>query len=309
MNLFRIHIKPGGGNSAFSFAYCLDEQVLGVGWQTYSEKRISTWEEYESEAKLKHTKISKVRYLKNNVRKDDLIWTRNRSGEYYLAKVDSEWEYLTSIRACEADIVNVVRCKILKVPSVDDTPGKVVACFRASGTMQRIRDESAVIYSQYLWNILSQSNCYQFLPSQAGNVFSFLTSEQAEDIIFIYLQTKGWIVIPHSRKADTMAYEFVLIHGETKERAVVQVKTGHTPLNTNEWRDATHKVFLFQTDGNYLGGEHRSVVCVQPAEILAFMQTHRALLPSSISHWLDMHLLMVRETNGLGHRAIAGWAS
>jgi hypothetical protein len=288
MTVFRIHIRPGGGlaDSDFSFHYCLDEKVLGVGWQTYSDKAISTWDEYETEASQHHDDLSRVRYLKNYVKKNDLIWTRCTSGHYYLAKVASEWEYFTNDRAKDADIVNVVRCEILKVPQIDAVPGKVVACFRPTRTIQEIADEQMHQYSQYLWNTLSGTSYYPLAKNVGGSVFPFLGSDTIEDVIFIYLQTKGWLVVPNSRKADTMSFEFYLIHRETRERAVVQIKTGNTALNTDEWRDWSERVFLFQSNGLYFGESHPSVVCIQPAEIEAFMLTNRDLLPASTLYWI-----------------------
>lgn len=289
MTVFRLHIRPGGGlaNSEFSFAYCLQEQVLGVGWQTYSDKVISTWEEYETEASQHHDDLSRVRYLKNYVKKDDLIWTRCTSGHYYLAKVASEWEYLTSKQAEDADIVNVVRCEILRVPGIDAVPGKVVACFRPTRTIQEIADEHMQQYSQYLWNTLCGTSYYPPAENVGGSVFPFLGSDATEDVIFIYLQTKGWLVVPNSRKADTMSFEFYLIHRETRERAVVQIKTGNTSLNTDEWKDRLERVFLFQSNGLYYGDSHPSVVCIPPAEIEAFMDENRYLLPASTLYWMN----------------------
>lgn len=289
MTVFRIHIRPGGGlaDSDFSFHYCLDEQVLGVGWPTYSDKAISTWDEYETEASQHHDDLSRVRYLKNYVKKDDLIWTRCTSGHYYLAKVASEWEYFSNDRAKDADIVNVVRCEILKVAKIDAVPGKVVACFRPARTIQEIADEQMHQYSQYLWNTLSGTSCYPLAENVGGSVFPFLGSDTTEDVIFIYLQTKGWLVIPNSRKADTMSFEFYLIHRETRERAVVQIKTGNTSLNTDEWKDRLERVFLFQSNGLYFGENHPSVECIWPAEIEAFMLANRDVLPASTLYWID----------------------
>ena len=213
-------------SASVSFAYCLEEQVLGVGWQTYSDKLITTWAEYEQEA-LKVTKdLSRVRFLKNHVRPNDLIWTRSPAGNYYLAKALSGWEYYTNERARAADIVNVARCQIFKVPQVDMVPGKVVACFRSTRTIQRIAGDPMTLYSQHLWNRLSGTQDFT-PPSLAGrSVFPFLGAEETEDVIFIYLQTKGWLVVPNSRKGDTMSYEFYLIHRDTRQRAVVQAKPG-----------------------------------------------------------------------------------
>lgn len=289
MTVFRIHIRPSGGlaDSDFSFSYCLDQQVLGVGWQTYSDRVISTWEEYESEANQHHDDLSRVRYLKNYVKKDDLIWTRCPSGHYYLAKVDSEWEYFTNDRAKDADIVNVVRCEILKVPAIDAVPGKLVACFRPTRTIQEIADEPMQQYSRFLWNKLRGTTCYPLAEKAGGSVFPFLGSDETEDVIFIYLQTKGWLVVPNSRKADTMSFEFYLIHGVTRERAIVQVKTGNTWLDTAEWNDRIERVFLFQSNGLYSGDARGTVVCLCPTEIEAFMLGNRDLLPASTVHWMD----------------------
>ncbi|MCB1130029.1 MAG: hypothetical protein KDN05_02805 [Verrucomicrobiae bacterium] len=289
MSTFRIHIRPSGGlgNPGISFAYCLDEGVLGVGWPTYLDKGASTWEEYEAEASAHHDDLSRVRYLKENVRKGHLIWTRCAAGEYYLAKVLSEWEYLTSAKALDADIVNVVRCKILKVPRIDAVPGKVVACFRPARAIQRIADERMGIYSRQLWNQLSGEEHFPSSQTHGGEVFPFLGSEETEDLIFIYLQTLGWIVVPNSRKADTMSYEFYLIHRESRERAIVQIKTGNTGLNADDWTGRNERVFLFQSNGLYSGREHPSIECISPAEIQAFMVRNRDFLPASTAYWMD----------------------
>lgn len=292
MTVFRIHIRPGGGlaKPSLSFEYCLKENVLGLGWQTNSQDNSASWDEYEKEASEIYgsSDLSRVRYLKNNIRRNDLIWTRDTQGNYYLAKVESEWEYFSNKEAQEADIVNVVRCNIIKVPSVDDVPGKVVASFRPSRAIQAIRDETASSYSEYFWNKLSDKKCYTLSKDKFSNVFSFLGSEETEDVIFIYLQEQGWVVIPNSRKADTMSYEFYLINRKTKEKAIVQVKTGSTSLSPKKWEDWKEKVFLFQANGMYEGSSSGNVVCIPPKDIENFMYENRGLMPSAISHWLDV---------------------
>ena len=175
MTVFRIHIRPNGGlaDPSISFEYCLKENVLGLGWQTNSQNNRASWDEYEKEASEKYgsSDLSRVRYLKNNIRINDLIWTRDTQGNYYLAKVEAEWEYFSNKNAQDADIVNIVRCNIIKVPSVDDVPGKVVACFRPSRTIQAIRDETALNYSEYLWNKLSGQDFYNLSKDKFSNVF------------------------------------------------------------------------------------------------------------------------------------------
>lgn len=290
MVVYRIHIRPKGGlkTPKVSFAYCLKEGVLGLGWQTETQNNDASWEEYEAEAieKYGNNNLSRVRYLKNKLKKNDLVWTRDTEGHYYLGKVRSEWEYYSNAEARDADIVNIVRCKLIKVPSVDDVPGKVVASFRPSRTIQAIRDETTSDYSKYLWNKLSGVEFYPLSNENCKNVFSFLGSEETEDMVFIYLQEQGWIVIPNSRKADTMSYEFYLVNRKTGEKAIVQVKTGHTAL-TQDWKSWKEKVFLFQANGNYSDNPCGDVVCIKPKDIELFMYGNKKLLPSNIVNWLD----------------------
>lgn len=289
MTVYRIHIRPNGGlaDPAFSFAYCLKAQVLGLGWQTEGHVSGISWDAYENTAAATYgsERLSRVRYLKKHVKPDDLLWTRDTTGTYYLAKVRSGWEYLTSAEARDADITNVVRCDILRVPSVDDVPGKVVACFRPSRAIQAIRDGTVHEYSQHLWNRLSGRPYFAVEEGGFESVFPFLSSEETEDVVFLYLQFRGWLVVPNSRKAGTMRYEFYLINRKTHERAIVQVKTGKTALTPSEWRGRSEKVFLFQSRGVYRGASEKGIECLSPREVEEFIHANLDLMPASIAHW------------------------
>jgi hypothetical protein len=289
MSVYRIHIRPKGGkaNPNASFAYCIKKQVLGLGWQTKSRVSGVSWEAYEKEAKKIHRdgQLSRVRFLKDKIKPNDLIWTRDTKGIYYLAKVVSGWEYYTNREAEDADITNVVRCRIVKIRSVCDVPGKVIACFRPSRTIQGIKDPIAEKYSYYLWNRLSGIADYKVDAKEFKNIFTFLDSEQTEDVVFIYLQTKGWVVVPNSRKADTMSYEFFLIHKKDHRRAIVQVKTGRTLLDASKWSDSKERVILFQANGFYENVGAKNVECLDPAILEAFVYGNLELMPDNIAHW------------------------
>jgi hypothetical protein len=302
MSVFRLHIRPKGGlgNVRDSFAYCLREGVLGVGWQVdLLPETALTWEAYERIAAETHGagELSRVRYFHDKIKVKDLIWSRDSDGMYYLAKVEAPsrriadtglaWEYYDTPAGRDADIVNVVRCRILLVPTADDVPGKIIACFRPSRSIQSIADETAVLYSQLLWNQLSKSDDYTVPNRQQSDIFSFLDAETTEDVIFIYLQSEGWIVVPNSRKADTMRYEFLAIHRNTHARALVQVKTGNSPLDTESWSCFPETVFLFQAQGIYTGLPAANVITLCPKTIKDFMEAHFEILPRSVRRWIE----------------------
>ena len=86
----------------------------------------------------------------------------------------------------------------------------------------------------------------------------------------------------------SLSYEFYLINKDTKEKAIVQVKSGNTSLTPSEWAGRKEKVFLFQSNGNYNGEGNNAVVCIAPKEIQTFMYENLELMPSNIAYWLHV---------------------
>ncbi len=300
MNVFRIHIRPkGGANDPWvSFKYCLTHSVLGMGWGVSPQgtPRLS-WDEYIEAAEHPnlYKRVPNVRFLKNRVRENDLVWTRDPDGIYYLGRVTSRWQYLADEKSVRADVVNFVRCELHQV-GLDDVPGKVVACFRPQRTIQTIADDTVALYSRLLWNRCSNDPHYSVDARNVADIFSLLGDQATEDAVAVYLQLQGWLLLPESRKADTMSYEYILIHRQSMERAVVQVKTGQTPLDRDEWSNFVArlpvsenraKAFLFQSYGKYTGLEHPNVECINPDDLLEFLVRNRDLLPKSTTRWVD----------------------
>jgi len=142
MNIFRIHIKPGGGNKNFqaSFEHCLKHKILGVGWRVNSLTTTKNWEEFYGIASENYDKLTICKYINQHVKKDDLVWTRSRDGMYFIAKVASGWEYFTTEEGQNRniDIANIFRCTDIRHVEIDKVPGKVVASFRASRSIQKV---------------------------------------------------------------------------------------------------------------------------------------------------------------------------
>lgn len=304
--VFRIKINPSGGTASpdVTFQYCLDNKLLGVGWRIPPDQLRATknWDDYKTKAvpeyyEVKH--IKKVKYIKEHVRKNDLVWTRGvgrYAGEYYLARVKEEWEYWNPPEASERDIdiANIFRCyDIIKI-ALDSVPGIVVASFGGHGNViQRVGDTTLREYSKYLWNKVSGQNDYKIDVSNLPGLLDMLHPKQAEDVLFLYLQKKGWYVIPNSRGVNTMKYEFLLINPTSGEMAKTQVKVGQTPINMQEFRD-NQKVFLFQTNGHYKGEKPQNVECVTPHAMLEFIEKAMKWLPG----WLQNKAAMIKLARG-----------
>ena len=282
MYLFRIHLRPGGGSADMqeTFEYCLRNGLLGVGWRTESHQNTANWDEYFAEASRIHDNLNVCKYIKKWVNSGDLVWTRDTNGQYYLARVISGWEYWIDQESIERDIdiANIFRVDFKKV-IIDQVPGKVVACFRAPRTIQEIADDKAIEYSQYLWNRLSGKKIYEVDNSKFSDVFMMLDDEETEDLVFLYLQSKGWYLVPNSRKADTMSFEYLALDPKTGEKALTQVKTGNVHLNKEDYSRYPHKVFLFQSNELYDGNDSENVCCLTRHELNDFLHQSLEWLP------------------------------
>ncbi|MGE4489683.1 MAG: hypothetical protein AB7E95_09085 [Kiritimatiellales bacterium] len=283
MNLFRIHIRPQGGSDDMekTFQYCMDNNLLGIGWRLKTRKNITDWAEYFDEASKIHSNLNSCKYIENRINRDDLVWTRDTKGNYYLAKVASGWEYWMSDEAFrqDIDIANIFRVIFQKVP-IDLVPGKVVACFRATRTIQQINDSNAREYSKYLWNHLSGEEDYAIAPDEFSDIFMMLDDEETEDLVFLYLQSHGWYVVPNSRKADTMSFEYLAVNPQNGKQALTQVKTGNTPLNRENYSAYSCEIFLFQANELYSGKSAKNVTCLTRNEIREFLEKSIDWLPA-----------------------------
>jgi hypothetical protein len=291
MYLFRIHIRPSGGiaDAKTTFQYCLNNGLLGVGWRLSEYRYISDWAEYEAGASEIHNNLSTCRYIKKWVNEGDLIWTRDTAGEYYLARALSGWEYWQSQNGVDLDIdiANIFRCDIRKI-EIDSVPGKVVACFRPARTIQEVADPKAREYSKYLWNQLVSEPIYKVDHEDIADIFTMLDDEETEDLVFLYLQSQGWFVVPNSRKADTMSYEYLLVDPKTGQKAKVQVKTGDVPLNIGDYLKIEEKVFLFQANEIYQGATNENVICITRQVITDFLMGSLSWLPRIFSKKLAL---------------------
>lgn len=300
MHLFRLHIRPQGGDSDMktTFDYCINNEILGVGWRVDRELNTDDISTYLDVAEGLGYSTQVVKYIHAYVKPNDLVWTRSEIGQYYLAKVTSRWRYETinQPEGQDIDIGNIFDVKVICVPQ-DDVPGKVVACFRPSRTIQEIADFKTLEYSKFLWNKLNNCEDYLVDSKNYSDPFMFFDDQETEDLLFIYLQTRGWLVIPNSRKADTMSFEFYLVHSLTGEKALTQVKTGNTEFNLDEdvYAKSSEKIFLFQSNEFYKGSNYNHIECVSRESMLSFIRDYNHLLPGAM--YYKAQLAGVFESN------------
>jgi len=289
--VWRLHIRPYGEgvDPSKSFEFCKKERVLGVGWPVdCAQEETLDLEEYRKRAAIGYTKAGEllvVHTIQDKIQQNDLIWTRDRTGQYYIARVNGPWCYRPDGR--EAGIVNVLPVHLCPVqPS--GVPGKVENCFIPQLTLQPIRDPTAVEYSKLLWNQLAGEQRY-VVDREQRDIFSLIDAEACEDVVCVYLQMNGYVFVPASRKRSTMRYEYVMIKRDgTGKEAIVQVKTGNVAINCGDFSTYDNvDVFLFATSGNYCGSPLPHIHCILPSDMEQFMRCNPMLMPDRVRRWLS----------------------
>ncbi len=292
--LWRLNIKPDAQEGVDPVRFCLDKQILGVGWPVDSDSPLD-WKTYCRLGQRAYRRRwrqgwrAATNAIHDRMKKDDLCWTRDPDGNYYLGQITGDWEYRSARRYREADIVNVRPCRWFQIGGVDSVPGKVLNSFRPSRTVQAVDDETSLFYSKLKYNQLSGEAAYDLSSDERLDLFALISPEDCEDIVGIYLQEiHGYRLISSSCRRDTVKTEFVLKKADG-EQAYVQVKQG-VPLNKDEFkRDKSNPCqwFLFTTNGQYTGRGHNHVHCLKPNDMHEFALAHRNLMSDRVQTFID----------------------
>lgn len=290
MNIWRINLKSASRNKVNPRRFCLDNNIVGVGWRINEETKSFTWAEYYSIAQKLYNDNSwktALNAIKNRMKINDLVWTRDEQNNYYLGRITGNWKYQAQKENLEADIVNIRECDWVKIGTINSVPGKLINSFIPARTVQKVNDISVKIYSQSVYNELKNKEIYKLEEVEVNDIFSLLSSDDCEDLIGVYLQLeKNYLLIPSSCKNDTMNYEFELKHKKSGRSAVVQVKNGYVNLNSEDYNNIDAEVFLFTTKGQYLGKRKDNIHLIEPGKILEFIEKNENILPYKIQFWI-----------------------
>lgn len=285
--LWRLHIRPKGGacDARLSTQFCLDRNIIGMGWaiSDNASGRSVDWEWYKSAAEGRFgtdKSWHSVWNLATEMQLGDLVWFRHTDGVYYLAEVTGSWEYAHVEENIPADIINFRPARIVKVGLADSVPGAVCSAFVPAKTLQRIGAAHMAEYSA--WLVGRES------PSLVGSdLLAFLSPTDLENLLCVFLQVQGWMIIPGTRRADTPHYEFVLLNRETGQRAILQAKSGKAEICAIDYEGDTH-TFLFAASSVYGMRIPPNVSVISRAEIDAFVRGKPHLLPPAIVNWIGI---------------------
>lgn len=223
------------------------------------------------------------------------MWSRDTAGRYLLGKITGEYRYDISDSAKLVDVHQVRDVEWAPRPLNDlEVPGGVIRRFVGVGSsFSRIHDQSAQRLTPYLWAKLRDEPLPKLDTTRLEVLSSHLDPYDVEDLVYVWLQVdRNYVALPRARQRDTPAYEYTMIHRETKRRAIAQIKTGLTPVDLRALAAATADdetdTFAFAAGGGYTGEPGLVTEVIAHKLLLDFVQAHPALLPARVDAFCEL---------------------
>jgi hypothetical protein len=296
MTLWRLNIKTDARDGFDPRQFCISKNLAGVGWGV-EDGTGAPPRDFDSYLKLGQAQYADhddrgwwpaVNAIGNRMQDGDLCWTRDWNGVYYLGQIGSPWQYLHGEDANNFDLHCVRPCSWLRVGLLDAVPGAVERSFGPRRAVQAVSDSTTEAYSHYVYSTLSGSS-----PTPGfidyPDIFALLSPLDLEDIAGLYLQIRGYLLVPSTVKSSTAAYEWVMFDRDTCKRAVLQVKSGNSWIDLRALKDIPCQVFVVAATAEDIAPSEipENVTCIPTTELLEFAKTRRELMPDRIRGYLD----------------------
>lgn len=297
----RINLKTATDDREGLIAMALDSdaQMLPIGWScVYKEdgaKIITIKEYYEAVrawTKQNHGRMSSVHNLFLDTKENDLFWTRDLDGYYWICRATGP-AYGECIPVF--DIGAAVPVEAYKYSL--EVPGQIKASFNKpyGGTAERIRSKTAIEFSKFIYNKLSKTNTYEVDTTGCGDVIDNLPDFELEELVISYIQIReNMYVLSNSiaKKSTTVAIEceFRSRDLESPRKAVVQVKGGERELDAEDYygfTDEGYDVYLYAKSVINADVVEGTIVITRD-ELKDFYDNYKSILPENIVQWENL---------------------
>ena len=293
----RIHLKTACANRKELVDFCLgyDEKYLVIGWShIYEENQIQDYNSYyetvKKAVKSDGKRLNPALNIFRKTKKDDLFWTRDLDGVYWICRAKGEAEpYYDAVQDIGARIAVEAYAVGIEVP------GQIKASFNRprGGITERIDDKIIVEYSKHIYNIKAGKNVLDVQKFQS-NILDNLPDFELEELVISYIQLKeNYYVLSNSiaNKSTTIKIECEFISRDVNDirKAVVQVKGGKASIDAMDYAEYVknkYVVYLYAPKIEKL--KESGCTEISRRELETFYKDFKTLLPESITCWEDL---------------------
>lgn len=264
--------------------YCLKENLVGIGWGNDNCLDIKSYiSDIAPENEKKYKNFRSPYKCMCEMNDETYVWTKIDGLTYALGKIKGDF----FIDKSRPRMGAVKRCE-WKIIDFDSVPGKITNYFVGGGRTLVKMDISKSLeeYCKCLY-------CKDEGNIESINLNDLIHYDDLEDLLGLYLQSKGYYIYPSTNKLASKLIEFELIHKDTRERACIQCKTGNDIVGNEifeKFKD--YEIFISTTmDKNYNdkkseGG--KGVTTVYTNELWDWAYKNFNLLPKRIQKYISI---------------------
>lgn len=299
----RIHLNPESKDRKELIDFCLldpKDQKLAIGWsKAYTSDETSEFKDYQEfyeAAKCINSRTNPVLNIFKNVKYNDLFWTRDKEGYYWICRVISfPYPYLCK----KHDIGALLPVEAYKYDT--QVPGQIKASFnrRSGGTASHMKDNLIIEFSKRIYNQLTTTLYkYEETDIRIEDWLDNLPEFDLEELVISFIQIKyNFYALSNSiaRNSTTVLIECEFMSRElnNKDRAVVQVKGKSGSIDIDDYStyiEKGFKVFFFAKEYNNQEKyeNNKNIIFIDRIELLDFYNEFNMNLPISITKWCDI---------------------
>lgn len=286
-SVWRVRMESASKDVAVARQFAIQNGIVGAGWGLNNPPNPGPLPDgcddvmlYKQQAKLIYPNDKSVEGAADNfakMGKGDICWMYvTHSGEYWCCRIqDDKFRYREAGDFDEHDLHIIRRCTWARAGAADAVPGVIRRAFAGQfGTISKIvNGASSAIEAAEV--ILDQKTL-----TLDGDLFALASPEDFEDIVALYLQDKGWRILPSTAKASMASYEFVLVHQQTGKRAGVQVKSGDVSCLVQKVASDFDVFFVFLANPKaVVSGDANRITRLSREEIASYAKDNWNLLP------------------------------
>ena len=293
----RVHLNTDCVDRDTLVEFCLGQagyQYVAIGWSyIYEENQIRDYASYYEAVKKDVKRLNPALNIFREAKENDLFWTRDLDGVYWICRAKGGAEAY-----CDIAMDIGARIPVEAYPVGLEVPGRIKASFNRArgGTAERIHDEIdriIVEYSKHIYNLKARKPAYTVKKLQ-GSILDNLPAFELEELVIAYIQLQeGYYVLSNSiaSKSTTVKIECEFISRDSNpvRKAVVQVKGGDASIDAADYVEYVknnYVVYLYASQVRNLKGSGCTELKRETLE--TFYETHKAVLPESITRWEDL---------------------
>lgn len=287
MEFFRVKLFTDRQKHEDDKEYCLNKEhpLIGIGWGNENCLDINQYIQNVAPKIMKEDRNFCYPYnCMLNMTKDTYIWTKIDGLNYALGKIESDLfidknrPRMGALRVCKWKNIDF-----------DDVPGKITNYFVGGGrTLVEMKiNESLKNYCKWLYDdkIGKVKNI---------NLNDLIHYDDLEDLVGLYLQSKGYYIYPSTNKLASKTIEYELVNKTTGKKACVQCKTGNDIVEKEIFeifRD--YEIFISTTSNKsyekYSQREDKTgVTTIYTNELWDWAFSNKKILPKRIINYINI---------------------